>query len=261
MTNLSLTDRHQHIINKLHQSGSVNVIELSKELNVSSVTIRKDLELLESKKLLFRNHGGATSTDPYITDRHVNDKIFIHEPEKERIGALAAQLLQPNDCILIASGTTVYYFAKHIKPSGTLTAVTSGLNVALELNQYSNIEVIQLGGIVRKTSSSVTGLYAENILKEFSFSKLFLGVDGIDPDFGLTTTNMMEAQLNKKMIEASQKTIVLADSSKFGKKGFGKICGLNAVQQIITDSNIPEHILTRLKKMGIDVKIADVTKL
>lgn len=260
MSVLSLTDRHQVIINKLQETGSVSVVELSKELNVSAVTIRKDLELLEGKKLLYRNHGGATYTDPYITDRHVKDKLFLHEPEKERIGRLAAQLIQPNDCILIASGTTVYYFAKNINPTETLTVVTPGLNVALELNQYSNIEVIQLGGIMRKTSSSVTGAYAENILKDFSFSKLFLGVDGIDPEFGLSTTNMMEAQLNKKMIEASQKTIVLADSSKFGKKGFGKICDLSAVQQIITDSNAPAHLLTRLQEMGIDVKIADTTK-
>jgi DeoR family transcriptional regulator, aga operon transcriptional repressor len=115
--------------------------------------------------------------------------------------------------------------------------------------------VIQLGGLLRNSSSSVTGNYAEKILEDFSCSKLFLGVDGIDPEFGLTTTNMMEAQLNKKMIAASQKTIVLADSTKFGKRGFGKICGLEDIEQVITDSGISDHMVETLKGMGIEVTI------
>ena len=123
------------------------------------------------------------------------------------------------------------------------------------LVQHPGIEVIQLPGIIRKTSSSVTGNFAEEMLSHFSFSKLFLGVDGIDLEFGLTTTNMMEAQLNKKMIAASQKTIVLADSSKFGKRGFGRICGLEDIEHIITDSNISEHLVDTLKGLGIEVTI------
>ena len=98
-------------------------------------------------------------------------------------------------------------------------------------------------------------MYAEKILDDFSCSKLFLGVDGIDIDFGLTTTHVQEAQLNRKMIAASQKTIVLADSSKFGKRGFGKICGLEDIEQIITDSGISEHMLKTLQGMGIEVTI------
>ena len=167
----------------------------------------------------------------------------------------AARLIEPNDCVLIASGTTVLSLAKNINPIGNLTVVTAALNVAMELVQHPEIEVIQLPGIIRKTSSSVTGNFAEEMLYNFSFSKLFLGVDGIDLEFGLTTTNMMEAQLNKKMIEASQKTIVLADSSKFGKRGFGKICGLEDIEHIITDSNISEHVVKNLKGVGIEVTI------
>ena len=93
------------------------------------------------------------------------------------------------------------------------------------------------------------------MLEDFSCSKLFLGVDGIDPEFGLTTTNLMEAQLNRKMIAASQKTIVLADSSKFGKRGFGRICKLEDIEQVITDSNISDHMVETLKGMGIEVTI------
>src|SRR5690606_29206727 len=115
--------------------------------------------------------------------------------------------------------------------------------------------VIQLGGLIRKTSASVTGAYAESVLQNFSCSKLFLGVDGIDLGFGLTTSNMMEAMLNKKMIAASQKTIVLADSSKFGKRGFGKICELDSIEQIITDTNVSDHTVKELEGLGVEVTI------
>lgn len=251
----NLTERHQHILDKLKKEGSVTVIKLCEELNVSSVTIRKDLKLLEDKSLLYRTHGGGTISNPYTADRPVNEKAMIRSDEKLSIGEAAAKLVEINDCILIASGTTVLSLAKNIHPHGNITVITAALNVAQELNHHPDIEVIQLGGILRKSSSSVTGLYAERMLDDFSCTKFFLGVDGIDVEFGLTTTNMMEAQLNKKMIAAAQKTIVLADSSKFGKRGFGRICGLESIEQIITDSGISAHMLETLKGMGIEVTI------
>jgi DeoR family transcriptional regulator of aga operon len=125
----------------------------------------------------------------------------------------------------------------------------------MELLRHPEIEVIQLGGHLRKSSSSVTGPYAEKILEDFSCSKLFLGVDGIDLEFGLTTTNILEAHLNQKMIKTVQKTIVLADSSKFGKRGFGRICGLEEIDEIITDSGVPQHIVKQLEDSGVKVTI------
>jgi DeoR family transcriptional regulator, aga operon transcriptional repressor len=254
---MNLTERHQLIINRLKKEGSVKVVDLCNELNVSSVTIRKDLKLLEDKELLFRTHGGGTLTNPYTVDRPVNEKAQIRSGEKYGIGEAAARLIEPNDCVLIASGTTVQSLARSIQPIGQLTVITAALNVAIELVHHPGIEVIQLPGIIRKTSSSVTGVYAEKMLEDFSVSKLFLGVDGIDIEFGLTTTNMMEAQLNKKMIAASQKTIVLADSSKFGKRGFGRICGLEDIEHVITDSNISDHMVNTLKGMGIEVTVVN----
>lgn len=251
----SLLERHQHIIELIKKEGSVNVANLCNDLNVSSVTIRKDLQFLEDKKLLYRTHGGATLSNPYIADRHVDEKVALQAVEKHKIGEYAASLIEPNDCILIASGTTVQFFARNIIASESLTVVTSALNVALELKDRQGVEVIQLGGLIRKTSASVTGAYAETVLQNFSCSKLFLGVDGVDLEFGLTTSNMMEALLNKKMIAASQKTIVLADSSKFGKRGFGKICELDSIEQIITDANVSDHTVKELEGLGVEVTI------
>jgi DeoR family transcriptional regulator of aga operon len=251
----TITERHQHIINKIKQEGSVKVLDLCADLDVSSVTIRKDLKLLEEKELLYRTHGGGTLINPYAGDKPVNEKEKIRATEKLSIGEAAAGLIHPNDCIVVASGTTVLSLAKAIRPHQNLTVITAALNVALELIHHAQVEVIQLGGILRKSSSSVTGSYAENILADFSCSKLFLGVDGIDLEFGLTTTNILEAQLNRKMIAATQRTIVLADSSKFGKRGFGKICGLEEIEQVITDRGISDHMAETLRGMGIEVTI------
>ncbi|RZM23138.1 MAG: DeoR/GlpR transcriptional regulator [Pedobacter sp.] len=228
---------------------------LCKELDVSSVTIRKDLKLLEDKSLLYRTHGGATLHNPYTVDKPVNEKEHLQSDEKKRIGTLGAELIEDNDSIIIASGTTVLALARCIKPKGNLTVITSALNVALELVHNTNIEVIQLGGLLRKSSSSVTGPYSDNVLSNVFCSKLFLGVDGIDLEFGLTTTNAFEAHLNRQMIDSSQKIIVLADSTKFGKRGFGRICGIEEVDHIITDKGITEHAVKTLQNLGIKVSV------
>lgn len=255
ITTMNTVERHKKIIDKINQAGQVKSQLLCEELDVSSVTIRKDLKFLEDKGMLYRMHGGATLKNPYATDRHVNEKEKIHLSEKTQIAVTAAKLVSANDSILLASGTTILALAKNIHPKENLTVITSALPVALELNKHLEIEVIQLAGALGKRSSSVTGIYAESNLKDFSCTKLFLGVDGIDLEFGLTTANVMEARLNREMIKVSQKTIVLADSSKFGKRGFGRICGFDNIDEIITDDKISAFTRSELEEFGIKVTI------
>lgn len=251
----SLAERHQYIIKKLHKEQYISVVDLCSELKVSSVTIRKDLKLLEDKNLLFKVHGGASLSNPYTVDRSVNEKEQLQSTEKFSIGQTAAALVQENDSIIIASGTSVLAFAKALPISLPLTVITSALNVALELSRHPNTEVLVLGGLMRKSSTSVMGPYSETILNDFFCNKLFLGVDGIDLEFGLTTTNMMEAHLNREMIKVSQKCIVLTDSTKFGKRGFGKICNIDEIDHIITDNGVSEHVVRQLESMGVKVTI------
>lgn len=252
---MTLAERHQFILNRIQQDQYINVVELCKELKVSSVTIRKDLKLLEDKSLLFRTHGGATLNNPYAVDRPVNEKEQMQSSEKSRIGLAAAKLLKDNQSIVVASGTTLLYFVKSIPSGMSLTVVTSSLNVSLELLRSPDIEVLQLGGLLRKSSSSVTGAHAEQILQDFYFNTLFLGVDGIDLEHGFTTTNAMEAHLNRQMIKVSQKVVVLANSTKFGKRGFGKICGFEDVDQIITDKGISQQMINHLEGLGVTVTV------
>lgn len=253
----SITERHQVILNKLAESGHVNVQDLSIQMKVSDVTIRKDLKLLEDKNLLFRTHGGASQTNPYTNDKPVAEKERLNAEEKRSIAKTAAAMIGRNDSIIIASGTSMLALARAIHPEGHLTVITSALNVALELSHHLNVEILQLGGQLRQNSSSVMGPYAEQILNDVSCSILFLGVDGIDLETGLTTTSLMEARLNQRMIDAAQVTIVLADSSKFGKRGLGKICALDQIQHIITDSGISPELVKLLEEKGVSVTIAD----
>ena len=116
-----------------------------------------------------------------------------------------------------------------------------------------NIELIQLGGMVRNSSSAVVGPDAEKSLEDYNCSKLFIGVDGLDPEFGLTTTSALEASLNQRMISVSQKIIVLVDSTKLNRKGFGKICGLDLVDTVITDIEADKETVKSIEDKGVEV--------
>ena len=228
----SIAERHKYILESLAKNGFIKVNEIAKELEVTPVTIRKDLKHLEEKKLLYRTHGSASPVNPLTSDIDVHEKEKLRKEEKKRIA------------------TT---FAEHITPINHLTVVTASLKTSLLLNTINNIEVIQLGGIVRKNSFSVIGDYTSLFFEQITCSKLFLGVDGIDLEYGITNSNIEEAVLNKKMIEASLRTIILADSSKFGRRGFGKICSLDCIDVIITDSGISQSMAQAIEEMGIEL--------
>lgn len=253
---MNISERHERILNKLKESGKVTVQKLSSELSVSEVTIRKDLRALEDKNLLFRTHGGATRSNPYTSDRHVEVKVKIKAEEKEAIAREAVKLIGENDSIILASGTTILALAQIIQPNRRLNIITSAINVSLELSGKEYVEISQLGGQLRSSSNSVVGPYAEQFLNDITCGVLFLGVDGIDLDFGLTTTNLMEASLNQKFIDVAQYTVILADSSKFGKRGFSRICTLDEVQHIITDDGISDEIVRKLEERGVRVTIS-----
>ncbi len=248
--------RHEMIIEELIKHGSVLVSDLVTMLDVSAVTVRKDLTELEKGDKLYRSHGKAVLINPYINNRSVNVKEKLATDEKHAIGREAARLITRDDSIVIASGTTVHALARNIQPIHRLTVVSASLAVSNILSQHENIDIMQLGGMLRHSSLSVVGEYASLILERCSFSKLYLGVDGIDFEFGITTTDMREAALNQKMMAAAQKTIVLADSSKFGRRGFAKIADIDAVDIIVTDAGISPKLVKKVEDLGIELIIA-----
>ncbi len=251
----NIAKRHKYILEHLKKDGYVKVQDLSLKLGVSEVTIRKDLKELESKKMLYRNHGSASSLSSIISDKHIDVKEKINTEQKIRIAKAAVKLLEPNDKIIIASGSTMTAFANEIIDADNLTIITASVKISLALYHNPNLDVIQLGGSMRKNSASVVGYYAENILKSLSCNKLFLGVDGIDLDYGLTTSNLGEASINQQMINAAHEIILLTDSSKFGKRGFCKICDINKVNHIITDTGAPANIIDLIREKEIKVTL------
>ena len=247
---------HNLILESLLANESMQVSDLSQLLDVSAVTIRKDLTELEAANKLYRSHGKAILINPYINNRSINEKEKLSRREKEIIGRYAATMIDRDDSIIIASGSTVLALARCIKPKHRLTVISASLQVSQTLGENEDIDIVQLGGTMRPSSLSVVGKMAEQPLNEFSCSKLFLGVDGIDIDFGLTTTDVREAELNQAMMRTAQKTIVLADSSKFRRRGFSKICGITDIDMIITDPGIPDYTVRALSDLGIDLRIA-----
>ena len=202
---IHLNERQNRIMEIMRQQNAVSVATLSSLMKVSEVTIRKDLTMLEEQHMLYRVHGSAILVNRYINDRSDAD-------EKHAIGVYAARLIGPDDTIMVASGTTTLAMAREIGQNDRLTVITSAFSVASELSTRRSVDVIQLGGMVRRSSLSVLGPFAEQMLGSLSCSKLFMGVDGVDLDYGVTTTNHIEASLHKQMIASVQKVIVLADS-------------------------------------------------
>lgn len=247
----NIIDRHQFILKKLKEEGRVSINELSELMEVSGVTIRKDLKLLEDKNLLFRTRGGGSIDNPYAIDRPIDEKAFINSDEKQRIAKAALELVKQSDSIMIGSGTTVFELAKCLHPTKHLTVITPALKVGLELSNRPNVEVLQLGGLIRPNSSSVAGTHAIRVLDEISCSILFLGVDGIDADFGLSISNLSESALNQKMLEVVQTVVILTDSTKFGKRGLGKVCTLDQVDYIITDDKLSAPYRQLIEEHGI----------
>lgn len=254
----STVSRRLAILTELDKNGQVNVKELSGALDVSSVTIRNDLEQLEKKNMLLRARGGAMKMTQSLVghDYPLSDKQKKHLPEKKAIGKKAAELIEEANTIILDSGSTTFEIAKNLDKFENLTVITNAINIANFLADYKNITVIVPGGTLRKNSMSLVGMLAEKGLKNYFCDKLFLGVDGFDTSHGISTPNIEEAHLNQIMIEISQKVIVVADSSKFQRRGFAFIAGINKIHALITDKGIPAEEKSKLESIGIEVIIA-----
>jgi len=248
-------ERRRTILQMLDEQGSVMVEELAERFSVSSVTVRADLAALERTGRLVRSHGGAVK--PQVYDMPLGVKETLHRREKTRIGQAAAKMIRDGETVLLDSGTSTAALAREVKvlPLRALTVITNALNIAMELAGLRHVRVIMLGGMLREMSYSLVGPHAEQILERFHVDRLFLGVDGVDPEVGLTTPDVLEARLNALMIRVSRQVIVVADSSKFGRRSLSKIADLEAVHKVVTDRKISAEMLRALKNANVEVMV------
>lgn len=249
--------RRQQILQLLVLHGNVQVGELVERFGVSSVTIRADLTHIESQGLATRNHGGATLVRTPPPEQNIREKDGLNLPLKESIGARAAQLVQSGDNIIIDSGSTTMTLARHLRGHRDITVMTNGLNVAWELANAPGVELLLTGGLLRKQALSLQGSQAEASLAPYSFDTVFLGVDGLDLQFGLTTHHEAEASLNHRMVEHARRIVVLTDASKFGRVSLHRIARLDQIHTIITDAGISNEYRDGLQRLGIEVIIAE----
>ena len=184
----------------------------------------------------------------------LREKEKLHRKEKLAIAAAAADLVKEGQVVILDSGTTTTAIARALREFQNLTIVTNAVNIAAELSGAA-VEVILTGGTLRKNSFSLVGPIAEETLRRLNADILFLGVDGFDVQYGLSTPNILEAKVNRVMVEVAKRTVAVCDSSKFGRRSLSLIVPPSALHEVITDRAAPKADLRTLKKAGIEVKI------
>lgn len=252
-------ERHKKVLEMIMKSGSASVAELSNALSVSIVTIRRDLDRLASQGLIVRTHGGALKkdleTDNVIPEPPYSEKRRLYVAEKRRIGQRAAELVSDGEVIILDSGSTTFEMAKHLSTKHDLAVITNDLIIARTLAATDDLYVIMVGGSVRNDIFSTWGPYAERMLADLNASKLFLAADAVDVSRGILNMTPGEVPVKQLMISAAKEVILLVDHSKFEKTAVAKVCGLDRVQKVVTDTGIPDVAAKTLREMGIDLLV------
>ncbi len=251
-------ERHQAILYLLEQGGRVTVAELAERFAVSEMTVRRDLDALERQGLLRRVRGGAVSARGRSYEPPFLTRSTVHQVEKERIGQVAAQLVEDGDSIALDVGTTTLEVARCLRQSGrrNLTVVTSSFRAAGLLAEQPDIRIVLTGGILRPGELSLVGQMAEQAFERFYVDKLFLGIGGVDLQAGLTEYNLEDAQVKQAMIRSAKEVILVTDSSKFDQVAFAAVAPLEAVDRIVTDTGIPPPYRDALSTRDIQLLLA-----
>jgi DeoR/GlpR family transcriptional regulator of sugar metabolism len=251
-----MKDRLETVLEILGRTGYRSVSELAADLRVSEMTVRRYLDKLEQKELIKRTHGGAFAGQDMIeVDYRVRETV--RRAEKEAIGRLAWTLIQSGESVFVDAGTTAAYLAAAMDDTRRITVVTNSTIILQSLENRSNIETILLGGKVHGASHSLIGPIAEEVVRQFRFTKAFLGAAGINLEEGLTQSNIDEVPVKKRVAANSKEVIVLADSSKFNRDVLVMFLRLDQVHTVVTDSGIPPEHRRSLEEQGIRVLVAD----
>jgi len=244
------------ILDQLSKHGTVGVAELAVELNVSSASVRRDLELLEEQHLLSRTHGGAMANS-LAYELPLRYRGGRQKEEKRRIAAVAVTRVGEGQISLgLTGGTTTTEVARALMHRTGLTIVTNALNIASELALRPNLKLIVTGGTARSESYELVGSLAEATLEGLNLDLAFIGVDGVSAEGGLTTHHDVEAHTNRALIEHARKIIVVADGSKIGRMAFARICPISRVDELITDNSANPKELEGLRDAGVSVTVA-----
>jgi DeoR/GlpR family transcriptional regulator of sugar metabolism len=242
---LLVAERQKKIVELVNKSNSVRVSELSKLFSVTEETIRRDLEKLEEKNLLMRSHGGAVSIEKEEAETSYVEREITNADEKRAIAIKAIESIEIGSQIVLDASTTAWYMAKEL-PDMPLTVLTNSIKVAIELSKKEQIKVISTGGSLLAQSLSYVGPLAERSLSMYHVNKAFLSCKGVHLEKGISDSNEMQALFKRQMMDISDETILMVDSSKFGKRAFSHIASIDKISSIITDSDINEEVTKQI---------------
>lgn len=243
--------RKEIILNHLKYNNNLITKEIAKEVNVSEITIRRDLIEMEEKGLLIRTYNGAIRNNILDDFFSYDDKINQKKDEKEHICKIAATFIKAGDIIFIDCGSTVSLMTQHIKKIESLTVVTNSLPIAYELLNYENIKLILIGGEVDSKRKAIYGHSAIKNISLYHANKAFIGTDGVSLLHGITSHNEKAASVTIKMAENSDEVFLLCDSSKIEKNSFVKFAPISIINYIITDKNIDQSLISKYEDHNI----------
>jgi DeoR/GlpR family transcriptional regulator of sugar metabolism len=232
--------RQAFILERVREVGAVRVADLVRELGVSDMTVRRDLEILDDRGLLEKVHGGATSiAGNALFEPGFAAKSSLQQAEKDAIADAAAALVEPGMAIGVSAGTTTYALAQRLADVPGVTVVTNSIRVADVLHQVGRTDqTIILTGGMRTPSEALVGPFAVAALRTVHMDLVFVGVHGMDPHSGFTCPNLLEADTDRALIEAGRRLVVVADHSKWGVIGISSIARLDQADVLVTDAGL-----------------------
>lgn len=245
-------ERKRNIARMLMEKSSLKVTELAEIFEVSESTIRRDLQEMEGDSLLKRTHGGAVVLQRRGFEPSFKEKKEEYSGDKEKIGEIASKLIEDGDTIILDSGTTTLEIAKRIRDK-KITVITNSMDIAEELHDIDNIELILTGGSVRGNTRAMVGHMAEDTLKNFKADMAFIGTNGISVEDGVTTPNHIEAMIKKQMINSANKVYVVCDATKFNQVSFAVIYPLRGISAVITAGEIDEETIAAFNDEGVEI--------
>lgn len=248
-----MNERHTALLEYITQHGKTEVGILAEYLHTSKVTVRKDLDYLSERGILKRERGYAVPNDP----GDINYRMAFHYDRKLKIAKRAATYVQDGEMVMVESGSTCALFAEELaKTRQNVTLITNSMYIASYIKEYTNIQVILLGGTLQPKSQSLVGPLTKNAAKAFHVDKIFIGTDGYSRTFGFTGDDLIRSDTLSEMLTSAIHTYVLTDSEKFSHPGSVSFLELKNVHEVITDSGIPASEQEYLTRQGIVVTLA-----
>src|SRR5690349_4411866 len=242
--------RHELILRAVRSEGSATISRLADSLGVSIATVRRDLVMLDEEGLLKRVYGGAAS----IADRDepFADVAAVRVDEKDAIARRCAELVQDGETVLLDIGTTAHRVARQLR-GRTLTVITSSLAVVEELQDEETIQLVLLGGVLRRDYRSLIGFLTEDNLRQVHADRLFLGTSGVRPNGQVMDTTVVEVPVKRAMIAASDKVVLVADAGKFPGTGMALVCGPRELDAVVTNAPVDEKTQAAFHEAGVEV--------